>query len=891
MRILVKIVVFTAILAVFSFQGCNKENEPGNEEKTILTLSSSSATPGDILTIKLDKNVPSETMDIFLNSTAIQGVSDGDSSYYLIMPVVASGNVSVSIPDIQGSNTLNLEISKYEPIVNPQSVIDTYLENRQSCIDSIANRIPEIGSTDDIITLLNQLKEEWEIQYQNLQENDKEMLAYILQKNMPDPSWFTQIVDPDTYSFEKSASLSGPDDKLIAIAKDFVTSKTIFISSAIATVVSLILVNGAPHLISAALLLVSVTTCIIAGERVLMRARQVGDLRGIAEIIIADFKKALSESNYVDLNLKNTSIFEFINNSEAILSPSIEFRNLSTGDKGIQPDISLAFDAEQMVAQESKKVETLYSQAKEKFSKLTVNYPSYTLKIGTQPKQTETIPVDGSDITIKGVSDSRIKYSTSVSDNNSRIIKITSDENSQINFNLLLGYTRKLDNKEITAEIPCVYKPVEPGSLEINYGNNQTGQLSELLHDSIVVQVKGKDGLPTSGVNIRFYTDCDDCGYLEDIQATTNSEGKAFAWWRMGKTEGIKYAKAKIEGNDEIQSVTFSANAKLIEPTLIYVVSGNYQSGNSDEYLNQPVKVKVIGNDDVPIPGILVYFEPECQECGSVDINIAKTDKNGIAQARWKIGNSEITNKLRAEVMNYTNIQPVYFYTKDNSGCLFDLFTDPRDGKTYRTVKIGNQTWFAENLAYLPSIFPAQDGSYTQPRYYIYDYNGTDVTIAKQQSNYAIYGVLYNWPAASISCPSGWHLPSDDEWKQLEMTLGMTHEQADKLGYRGTDQGDQLKANYGWRNNGNGTNSSCFTAMPGGFCFPGNINIINGNYNIGYFGGISYRGDWWTSNIPGSTTSGNEYGAFERYIFSDSNKIGAAGFSGYIGYSVRCIKD
>ena len=81
-----------------------------------------------------------------------------------------------------------------------------------------------------------------------------------------------------------------------------------------------------------------------------------------------------------------------------------------------------------------------------------------------------------------------------------------------------------------------------------------------------------------------------------------------------------------------------------------------------------------------------------------------------------------------------------------------------KDGKNYKTVTIGSQTWMAENLAYLPHTTPIHTYSVTEPCYYVY--------------NYAIYGVLYNWSAVLSACPAGWHLPSDSEWTILSKYLG-----------------------------------------------------------------------------------------------------------------------
>lgn len=126
------------------------------------------------------------------------------------------------------------------------------------------------------------------------------------------------------------------------------------------------------------------------------------------------------------------------------------------------------------------------------------------------------------------------------------------------------------------------------------------------------------------------------------------------------------------------------------------------------------------------------------------------------------------------------------------------VFTDKRDGKEYSWVRIGDQIWMAENLAYLPEVYTGAEGSEDPGKendsfYYVYGYNGTNVEEAKATNNYNTYGVLYNWRAAMESCPDGWHLSTDDDWLELEEEMGITDNLLEFNVYRGDYAGDRLK--------------------------------------------------------------------------------------------------
>ena len=213
-------------------------------------------------------------------------------------------------------------------------------------------------------------------------------------------------------------------------------------------------------------------------------------------------------------------------------------------------------------------------------------------------------------------------------------------------------------------------------------------------------------------------------------------------------------------------------------------------------------------------------------------------------------------------------------------------FTDSRDGNVYKTVKIGSQTWMAENLKYLPNVVGPGTGSNTTSYYYVYGYDGTSVSSAKATSNYKTYGVLYNWPAAKQSCPSGWHLPSDSEWEQMENYL------ADNgFNYDGTTGGGRdkiakaLASKSGWNSSsptgavGNTDyssyrNKSGFTALPGGY-----------RLNYGYFYNLGYYGYWWSATEDGSDL------AWRRYLYYDSSVVYRYHSNKDNGCSVRCVRD
>ncbi|MBP7849510.1 MAG: hypothetical protein KA053_04480 [Lentimicrobiaceae bacterium] len=225
-------------------------------------------------------------------------------------------------------------------------------------------------------------------------------------------------------------------------------------------------------------------------------------------------------------------------------------------------------------------------------------------------------------------------------------------------------------------------------------------------------------------------------------------------------------------------------------------------------------------------------------------------------------------------------VQIGFAQTTPGFGQCGDTLTDARDGNTYNTVLIGTQCWMKENLAYLPSVSPSNQGSETTPYYYVYNYQGTDITTAKATSNYQTYGVLYNWPAAMAGhassnavpsgvqgvCPTGWHIPSDGEWTQLLTYLGGTTIAGGKLKEVGTSH---------WFNPNTGaTDISGFTALPAGGRYP------NGIFN--YLGHFIY---FWAATEYSSAN------AWTSGLYYNLESVYWLNYSKSFGFSVRCIKN
>jgi len=239
--------------------------------------------------------------------------------------------------------------------------------------------------------------------------------------------------------------------------------------------------------------------------------------------------------------------------------------------------------------------------------------------------------------------------------------------------------------------------------------------------------------------------------------------------------------------------------------------------------------------------GDRVYEYPRTNNKTLFSVRCIQGDGEAEAKAEAEVKEIKAAKeKAEAEVKAETEA-----YVKANGG----TFTDARDKKTYKTIKINGQVWLAENLNYEAE---------------------SSICYDDRSVNCRQFGRLYNWETATKSCPAGWHLPKNTEWDKLYRSADGTN--GTESPYNSKTAGKFLKADIYWGGYDNNTNKFGFSALPGGWGFEGS------------FKAISELGFWW------SASEENKDNAYGRSMTNNEDalytKIGKKSY-----YSVRCIKD
>ncbi len=389
-----------------------------------------------------------------------------------------------------------------------------------------------------------------------------------------------------------------------------------------------------------------------------------------------------------------------------------------------------------------------------------------------------------------------------------------------------------------------------------------------------------------------------------DLKIELTIEGDRGA--RATSTVSVKVKAAEPEPSSIVCFLTAPADGTEVDMSEPLTIAGEVQTENC------AVKSVTLTVDGTPIaevtaiPFEYAYTFAADRAEGSATITLTvESDKGGS-------DSQEVTVMLKRPAP-----QP------DNT------FTDPRDGKVYKTVVIGEQTWMAENLAWLPKVNNIDEQASLESLagkqfYYVLYYNGNDVEAAKATQEYAKYGVLYNWYAAvgednaaggdkeavpsgvQGACPDGWHLPSTAEWQQMETYVAAQQPDVRYLG-RDEDWNDvwyedgrnvwaALSAVEGW-----GEIDETFTNK-----YPDLLNGAKDVYGFGAAPSGRYTPSRWDEVQDFETvfkfndgsvyfwaTHNDSYGGGSLYLTNTQYSINyvKGGYQASYGQSVRCVKD
>lgn len=239
-------------------------------------------------------------------------------------------------------------------------------------------------------------------------------------------------------------------------------------------------------------------------------------------------------------------------------------------------------------------------------------------------------------------------------------------------------------------------------------------------------------------------------------------------------------------------------------------------------------------------------------------------------------GQNRIYSLLSTVIIFVFNGFALSIFGQENHRTVTDI-----DGNVYKTVVIGDQEWMVENLKTtryndgtpIPNVTDITEWRNVDAPAYVWYNNDISYKDA--------YGALYNGYAISNSkelCPSGWRVASDDDWKKLEMYLGMTQEQVEGTVWRGTDEGGKLKETglERWASpNEKATNESGLTIVPSGR-----------RDSSGKFYDMTTGATIWTSTETSISC------AYYRHFASTSARVGRnpEGDKKF-GFAIRCIKD
>jgi uncharacterized protein (TIGR02145 family) len=451
--------------------------------------------------------------------------------------------------------------------------------------------------------------------------------------------------------------------------------------------------------------------------------------------------------------------------------------------------------------------------------------------------------------------------------------------------------TTHINGSPITVTATATAKVLDPGpyKLVLISGNNQTGEINSNLENKIKFKVEDETGNSIANAEVKFYITE---GYIfnrqDSISVKTNSKGETSGTWRLGSTVGTQtlIVKAfKEDGTTQLINSPFTVEATATETQAnsIHTTTdgGNNQIGTVDSELCMPIVVEVFDKFNKAFEGQKVFFSVDE---GSVSKSEAFSDSDGKITIRWTLGSTVGTQTLtvtsfKSDGTTHLINSPFTFTATAKAKNEIGTVTDV-DGNVYKTVKIGKQTWMAENLKVthyadgtaLTEVtdntewknLPADNHAYC----YVNNNKNTEYGIMYTRNSALrdVEGSRENPSGIQGIAPDGWHIPSEAEWNELLTDLGVYP--GGKLRESGTEH---------WNKTDDGYNETKFSAYGAGMRLSSNGEFYN----------FKEEADWWATDLV------NKKNAIYFQIKSKPRfrpeKPGTRNYR--MGLTIRCIKD
>ena len=382
----------------------------------------------------------------------------------------------------------------------------------------------------------------------------------------------------------------------------------------------------------------------------------------------------------------------------------------------------------------------------------------------------------------------------------------------------------------VTWVLSCVNNPVGDGTSRI-VGSNDPVNPETTTYTLTVSRSPTVGGTVTVNGSTTSGTTTHNNGVSVTVVAHPN-QGYTFAGWSGASTSTNASITITMSGNRSL-----TANFQVIPVTHTLTVNRNPTAGGT-----------------VTVNGV-TYTNPTTHNANA-SVTVVATASSGYVFTGWS-GASTSTNNNITVTMGGDRTLTANFWSPPST-ITYGSFTDSRNNRTYRTVSmLDDKVWMAENL------------NYRNPDWSLNDVSG-DISwgggrfgswcYGNDSSNCNIYGRLYTWDAARVACPSGWRLPSRQEWSDLVNAVGCW-----------SVAGTRLKAGSPiW----NGDDTHGFSALPGG-----------GRWLDGSFLDLGGWGFWW------SATESDADGAWGVYMGTGYTNVDEHWGDKSPGLSVRCLRD